>query len=79
MAGEYALVSGAVERFWVLQNQWGLSDTHDQGVFYMDAAVNWFAQLDAYAVAFAGGAPPVNFKDPFETPVGFKDRIGNPF
>jgi hypothetical protein len=43
-----------VEQFWVLQNQWGMNDLHDQGVFYMDASVDWFEQLDAYAIAYIG-------------------------
>mmetsp|Transcript_8129 Transcript_8129/g.10973 ORF Transcript_8129/g.10973 Transcript_8129/m.10973 type:complete len:447 (-) Transcript_8129:108-1448(-) len=48
--GEYETSTGT-QQFWVLENSWGYSSSHDQGNFYMDASVDWYTELGGYVSA----------------------------
>jgi hypothetical protein len=47
--GEYT-VAGKRTRYWVLENSWGLPASHDRGIFYLDASVDWGEMIGGYVM-----------------------------
>ncbi|KAK3278347.1 hypothetical protein CYMTET_13709 [Cymbomonas tetramitiformis] len=59
--GEYTDSYGATKSYWTFENSYGYTSSHDDGLFYFDASVDWETESSAY-ISWPGGSSNTDYE-----------------